>query len=175
MAQIYPKRKVGFEIQKTNVGIRISIPKIPRVPIFIQSGKLWLFWPEFAQKWVLGSEFQNSKSEFGISILEILCAPIFRQNGHLWIFVPKIAQKWILGSEFQKSKSRFSINTSKIPCVLIFSQNGQPLILLPKFGEIAQLRAIFWLKYCWGCCRELGGDWNKLGGGRWSWLEVEMS
>ena len=38
----------------------------------------------------------------------------------------------------------------------------------PKFGEIAQLRAIFWFKYCWGCCRELGG-------GGWSWVEVEMS
>ena len=86
LAQICPKRKLGFEIQKTNVGIRISI-------------------------------------------LEIPCVPIFRQNGQLWIF-------W------------------------------------PKFGEIAQLRAIFWFKYCWGCCRELGGGWNELGGGGWSWVEV---
>ena len=121
LAQICPKRKLGFEIHKTNVGIRISI--------FV---------------------------------------PIFRQNGQLWIFGPKFAQKWILRSEFQKSKSGFGINTSKLPCVLIFSQNGQLLIFRPKFGEIAQLRAIFWLKYCWGWCRELGG-------GGWSWMEVEMS
>ena len=53
-----------------------------------------------------------------------------------------------LVSEFQKSKSGFGINTSNIPCVPIFSQNGQLLIFRSKFGEIAQLRAIFWLKYC---------------------------
>ena len=38
------------------------------------------------------------------------------------------------------------------------------LIFWPKFGEIAQLHAIFWLKY-WACCRELGG-------GGWSWVEL---
>ena len=105
LAQICPKRKLEFEIQKTNVGIRISILEIPYVPIL-------------------------------------------RQNGQLRVFGPKFAQKWILRSEFQKSKSGFGINTSKLPCVLIFSQNGQLLIFRPKFGEIAQLRAIFWLKYC---------------------------
>ena len=139
---------------------------------FQANGQLSSFGPKFAQKWILGSKFQKSKSGFGISILEILCAPIFRQNGQLWIFGPKFAQKWILGSEFQKSKSGFGINTSKIPCVPIFSQNGQFLIFRPKFGEVAQLRAIFWFKYCWGCCRELGGSWNELSGGGWSWVEV---
>ena len=81
--------------------------------------------------------------------------------------------------EFQKSKSRFGISTSKIPCVPIFSQNGQLLTFRPKFEEFAQLRAIFWFKYYWGCCRELGGGWNRLGGGwdvlggcGWSWVEL---
>ena len=45
-------------------------------------------------------------------------------------------------------KSRFRINTYDIQYVPIFSQNGRILIFRPKFGEIAQLRAIFWLKYC---------------------------
>ena len=81
---------------------------------------------------------------------------------------PNLPKKWILGLEFQKSKSGFWINTSNIPCVPIFSQNGQHLVFRPKFREIAQLRVIFWFKYCWGCCRELVGD-------GWSWLEVEMS
>ena len=71
--------------------------------------------------------------------------------------------------------SGFGINTSNIPCESMFSQNGQLLIFCPKFGEIAQLRAIFWLKYCWGCYRDLGGNWNKLGRGGWGWVEVEMS
>ena len=93
----------------------------------------------------------------------------FQTKLTLLLFEPKFAQKWILGSEFQKSKSGFGISTSNIPCVPIFSQNGQLLIFWPKFGEIAQLRAIFWFKYCWGCCRELGGGWNELGGG---WNEL---
>ena len=114
-----------------------------------------------------GSKFQKSKSGFGIRVLEILSAPIFRQNGQLWVFGSKFAQKWILGSEFQKSNSGFGINTCNIPHVPIFSQNGQLVIFQPKFGKIVQLRAIFWFKYCWGCCREVGGGWNELGGAGW--------
>ena len=40
LVQICPKRKLGFEIQKTNVGIRISILEILCVPIFRQNGQL---------------------------------------------------------------------------------------------------------------------------------------
>ena len=145
---------------------------MPCVPIFRKNRQLWLFPTKFAQKWILGSKFQKSTSGFGISISEIPCAPIFRQNEQLWIFALKFAQKWTLGSEFPKSKSRFEISTSKITCMPIFSQNGELLIFQPKFGEIAQLRAIFWFKYCWGCCIELDGGWNELGGGGWSWVEV---
>ena len=121
-----------------------------------------------------GVEILKIKSGFGISILEILCAPIFRQNGQLWIFGLNLPKNGFWGRNFKKSKSRFGINTSKIPYVSIFSQNGQLLIFWPKFGEIAQLRAIFWFKYYWGCCREQGGGWNKLGGGGWSWVEIKM-
>ena len=172
LAQVCLKRKLWFSIQKTNVGIRISILEIPCAPIFRQNEQRWILGPKFAPKRILGSKFQNSKSGFRIRILGILYAPVFRQNEQLWLFGPKFAQKWILGSEFQKSKSVFGINTSIIPCVPVFSQNGQFLIFRLKFGKIAQLRAIFWFKYCWGCCRELGGGWNELGGGGWSWVEL---
>ena len=134
--------------------------------------------PDLPKNGFWGQNFKNLKSGLGISILEILCTPIFRQNGQLWIFGPKFAKTWIFGSEFQKSKPRFGINTSNIPCVPIFSQ--KLLIFRPKFGEIAQLRPIFWFKYCWGCCRELGGGWNELGGGwnelgggGWSWVGID--
>ena len=123
----------------------------------------------------MGSKLHKSKPGFGINIPKILCVPIFRQNGELWIFGPKFAQKWILGLEFQNSKSGFGIKTCNTPCVPILSQNRQLLIFQPKFGEIAQLHAIIWFKYCWWCCRELGGDLNELGGGGWSWVEAEMS
>ena len=166
---------LGSKFQKSESGLGICMLEILCAPIFRQNEQLWIFGPKFAQKWTLGSEFQKSKSGFGISILDILWAPVFRQNGQLWIFGPKNSQKWILGLEFQKSNSGFGINTSKIPCVPIFSQNRQLLIFRSKFGEIAQLRAIFWFKYCSGCCRGLGGVWNELGGGGRSWVKVEMS
>ena len=97
------------------------------------------------------------------------CPAVHRTKWSYWFSI------WILGSEVQKSRSGFRISTSNIPCEPIFSQNGQLWIFWPKFGEIAQLRVIFWFEYCWGCCRELGGDSNELVGGAWSWVEVEMS
>ena len=92
LAQICPKRKLGFEIQKTNVGIRISILEIPCVPIFRQNGQLWIFGPKFAQKWILGSEFQKSKSRFAINTSKIPSVPMFSQNGQLLIFWPKFGK-----------------------------------------------------------------------------------
>ena len=75
-----------------------------------------------------------------------------------------------MGSEFPKSKSGFGINNSDIPCVPIFSQNRQLLIFWPKFGEIAQLRAIFWFKYLEGVEEswvEAEMSWLEVGGARW--------
>ena len=63
-AQICPKKDLGFEIEKNNVGIRINIVKTLCVSIFSQAGQL--FWPKFAQKMDLGSEIQ--KTNFGIGI-----------------------------------------------------------------------------------------------------------
>ena len=50
LAQIYPKRKLGFEIQKTNVGLKISILEIPCEPIFRQNGQILIFRPKFSRK-----------------------------------------------------------------------------------------------------------------------------
>ena len=126
-----------------------------------KTGNFDFLGPNLPKNGFWDQNFQKSKSGFGISIVEILYAPIFSQNEQLWIFGLKFAEKWILRSEFRKTKSGFGINTSTIPCVPIFSQNGQLLIFQPKFGEIAQLRAIFWFKYCWGCCREVRrGGWS---------------
>ena len=40
LAQICPKGKLGFQIQKTNIGIKISIFEIPYVPILKQKEQL---------------------------------------------------------------------------------------------------------------------------------------
>ena len=92
LPQICAKRKLGFEIPKTNVGIRISIFEIPCVPIFRQNGQLWLFGPKFAQKWILVSNFWKSKSGFGINTSTLSCVPIFRQNGQHLVFRPKFME-----------------------------------------------------------------------------------
>ena len=92
LVQICPKRKLGFEIQKSNVGIRIIILEIPCVPIFRQNGQLWIFEPKFAQKWIWGAEFQKSKCGFGINTSNIPCVQNFSQNGQLLIILPKFGE-----------------------------------------------------------------------------------
>ena len=101
LTKICPKMNFRVEIQKTNVGIKISILEILYVPTFRQNGQLWLFGLKFAQKWILGSDFQRIDVGIRISTLEIPCEPIFRQNGQLWLFGPKFAQKWFWGRKFK--------------------------------------------------------------------------
>ena len=72
------------------------------MPIFRQNGKLWLFWPKFAQKWILGSEFWKTKCGCRISSSKIPCVPISKQNKQLRLFWPKFAQKnWFCGQNFK--------------------------------------------------------------------------
>ena len=51
-AQLFSKMDLGLEIQKKNVGIKISILEIPYVPTFSQNEQLSIFRPKFAQKWI---------------------------------------------------------------------------------------------------------------------------
>ena len=126
----------------------------------------------------LGSEIQKTV-RIRISILEILCVPIFRQKRTTltFFFGPNLPKNGFWGrklSRSQKSTSGFRISSSKIPCVTIFSQNWQLWIFWPEFGELRNYVRYFGSNNV-ECCRELGGGWNKLGGGGWSWVEAEMS
>ena len=80
-AKICPKMDLGLEIQKTNVGIRISIVKMACMPISRKNGQL-TFLAQICPKRKLGFEVQKT-SDVGIriSIFELPCVPIFRQNG----------------------------------------------------------------------------------------------
>ena len=51
-AQICPKKDLGLETEKTNVGTKINIVETLCVPIFSQTGQLSVFWSKFAQKWI---------------------------------------------------------------------------------------------------------------------------
>ena len=51
-AQICPEKDLGLETEKRKVGIRIDIVETLCVPTFRQTGQLWVFRSEFAQKWI---------------------------------------------------------------------------------------------------------------------------
>ena len=93
---------LGFKIQKTNLGIRIRILKIPSVPIFWQNGQIWLFWPTFDQKLIFSSKLKKANVEIRVTILEIPRMPTFRQKKQLWFFWSKFAQKGIWSWKFIK-------------------------------------------------------------------------
>ena len=50
--QIYPKNDLGFETEKSIVGIRINIFETLSMQIFSQTGKLWVLWSKCTQKWI---------------------------------------------------------------------------------------------------------------------------
>ena len=113
LAQICPKRKLEFEIQKTNVGIRISIFEISCLPIFRQNGQLWVLGPKFAQKWILRSKFQKSKSGFGsVSLIYYEC-------------------------QFSDKKDNFEFLTPNLPKNKFWGQNFKNLSL---DSDLASLR-----------------------------------
>ena len=47
--QIYPKMDLGLEIQKTNVGTRISTSKILVCQISVKTDNFEFFWPKFGE------------------------------------------------------------------------------------------------------------------------------
>ena len=59
LAQIFPKKKLGFEIQKTNVGIRISILEILCAPIFRQTDNLEFLGQNLPKNGFWGRDFKN--------------------------------------------------------------------------------------------------------------------
>ena len=60
LAQIYPKMDLRSEIQKTSVGIRISIVNMPCVPVFREKGTTLTFSTQIC-----------SKMDFGVGISKI--------------------------------------------------------------------------------------------------------
>ena len=69
LTQIFQKIGLGLEIQKNNVGIRISILEIRCIPIFRQNRQILLFRPKFAQKLMLG-KLPNYVQYFGSNNVE---------------------------------------------------------------------------------------------------------
>ena len=57
--QICPKRKLVFEIQKTNVGVTISIFKIPLYQFLDKTDMFDFFGPSFPKNRFCGENFKN--------------------------------------------------------------------------------------------------------------------
>ena len=102
-------------------------------------------------------------------------------RNHVCQFSEKIDNFVFLGPNLPKNGfwsrnfKNLSLHSESTPLryhVRQFSVKRTTLNFRPKFGEIVQLRAIFWFEYCWGCCKQLIGGWNELVGGGWSLVEV---
>ena len=147
---------LGSEFQKSRSRFAIYILEILYAAIFRQNGQLRIFGPRFAQN-------------FGVKISKI---KVWIQNQHPWDtmctnfqtkqttlnFWAQICPKMNFGVRISKNLSLDSKSTPPIYHECQFSIRMENLwFFQPKFGETAQLRAILWFKYCWGCCRELGG------------------
>ena len=154
---------LGFRIQKTNLGLRIHTLKMPCLPIFKS---------KFAQKWTFGRKLKKLMSGKESTSSRYHVCQFSCKTGNSDFLGLNLPKNWSWGQSFKN----ISLNSESAPPVYHVCQFSvkQIWIFRPKFGKIAQLRAIFWFEYCWGCCRELGGGWNELGGGRWSWVEVDM-
>ena len=96
-------------------------------------------------------EIQKTNVEIRISFLEIPCVSIDN-----FVFLNlNLPKNGFWSWNFKNLRSGFGISTSKILCEPFLSQNEERWIFRSKFGEIAQLR-ILWFEYFLGCCRELG-------------------
>ena len=90
LAQISPKMNLGLEIQKSNIGMKISNFEILYVPILSQIDNFDFLGPNFDQKRILCSKFRKSKFRFGITSFKIPCVSIFSQKWQLWFFSLKL-------------------------------------------------------------------------------------
>ena len=130
------------------------------------------FGPNLPKTGFLCRNFKNLSPDSQLASLRYYVLQFLNKRDNFEFLGPNLPKNGFWSRNFKNLSLDSESTPHIIPCVLIFSQNGQFLILRSKFGEIAILRAIFRFKYCWGCFRELGGGWNELCGGEWSWVEV---
>ena len=83
LAQICPKVDLGLAIQKTILGIRISILDIPCVPISVKMNNFEFFDLNLSKKKDLEFKTEKNNVAIRINIVETLCVPIFSQTVQL--------------------------------------------------------------------------------------------
>ena len=124
LAQISPKMDLGSEILKANVGIRISIVKMPCIPIFRKNTTL-IFSTQIRPK--MNFVFGISKIQVrirNVHFLNTMCVNFQLKRATL-TFLAQICPKRKLGFEIHKTNVGIRISIFEIPCVPIFRQNRQ--------------------------------------------------
>ena len=89
-AQICPKKDLGFETEKSNVGISVNIVEILN---FRSNWTTLSFSVQICPKMDLGFEIEKTNAGTRISNLEVTCGTIFWQNRQIWLFWPKFGKK----------------------------------------------------------------------------------
>ena len=89
-AQICPKKDLGFETEKSNVGIRVNIVEILN---FRSNWTTLSFSVQICPKMDLGFEIEKTNAGTRIRNLEVTCGTIFWQNRQIWLFWPKFGKK----------------------------------------------------------------------------------
>ena len=123
--------------------------------------------PNLPKNWFWGRNFKNLSLDLESASLRYYVHQFSDKKDNFEFLCPNLPKNWFWGRNFKNLSLDWESASPKYQ-VCQFSVKMDNLIFRTKFGEIAQLHVIFWFKYCWGCCRELGG-------GRWSWVKVEMS
>ena len=132
------------------------------------------FGPNLPKNGFWGQNFKNLSVDSESASLRYYVHQFSDKTDNFEFLGPNLSKNWFWGQNFKNLSLDWESASPKYH-VCQFSVKMDNLIFRTKFGKIAQLHVIFWFKYCRGCCRELGRGWNELGGGRWSWVKVEMS
>ena len=108
----------GWKLRKINVGIKVSILSIFRVPIFKQNRQLWLFLAQTCWKINLGLEIQKTNVSKNHHPQDSMCAN-FHVKGTILTFLTQICPKMDLGLEIHKTNVGIRIIILEILCVPI--------------------------------------------------------
>ena len=144
-----PKNNLGLEIQKTNVGVRISILDTPFVPIFRQNKQLWPFGLNLHKN---GSLDRNLKN---LSMDSESPPPSYH-----------VCQFWVKMGNFEF----FGLNLGKLPnYVRYFSSNideGVAESWVEAKMSYVEVDGAGW-RLEWARWR-----WMELDGAGWMWMEL---
>ena len=171
--KLCPKMGLGFEIQKTNVRIRIRILEISSVSIFKQNGQLWLFWSKFSRKLIFGWKFRKLMLQKESPSSRYHLYQFSSKNNNFDFFGPNLPKNVFWGGNFknlsidsQLAPPRYHVCqfSVKMDNFEFFSLNLEKLLnYVRNFGSNKVEGVIeSWV--------EAEMNWVEVDGARWRWV-----